>query len=634
MKEPSTKNRARPGPGLWRNIRPSLVLAYRASPRFFFALLGLNTATALLSTVNILLSSRLMGAVSQTFRGGESEAGLMPRILRLLAEIALTAASSQMLGGFAELVQGLYQKRASNYVQAIFVEKAASMDLASFENPAFLNQMQRASAEAVSRPGAIVQQIMQATTALVSVSSLAAGVVLWHPWLLPLVLISPLVRFGIGAQAAAEELRHRTLRMETDRRAQYLKGVLTDDGAAKELRIFGLRHFILTRLKDIWAKIYEADRRMARRRMRFRILAGVTTSLDKPLLFAYVVWQLLLHRITFGRFTFYIQALNALQTGFSAFGAALVQLQESHLFVGALFDFLALEPVAEAPRPPSAPVAVSPHPCVEFRNVSFRYPGTTRLVLEDVSFTIRPGEIVALAGHNGSGKTTIVKLLAGLYEPVSGQVLLDGVDTRRLEREQLRSYFSMTLQDFKVYQLSVSHNIGIGNVERIGDEAAIRAAAEEAGLDQVVAELENGYETILGRQFQRGHELSGGRRQLVALARALMRDSPIFVMDEPTAALDVRNEKKFFKLLLTKRGLQRRSVLLITHRMTAVRHAQRILLMEGGRLIEEGGHDELFARGGRYAELFKAQAEMHRKDWLEEEIMQWERERAPLPGKP
>lgn len=599
-------------------IKPSVLLVWRASPRFFLALLSITLFSSLVSPATILINSKLFGILALAIRKPEADSGLVREIMMLLVSLGVVTVLGQVLNGLGDAVQRLFQKRAANYVQGILVEKTAAMDLAFFEDPAFHDQMQKASSEAGSRPMMIVQQLMQVASSLTIIISLGSMVLLWHVWILPVILLSPLLLMRLSASIAAEEVNLIAKRIEIDRKAQYLKTVLTDDAPAKEVRLFSLRPFLLSRLRGLWAEIYNHELQLAKGKLLSRGVLGAILSLDRPLLIGYAVMQLLQRQITFGKFSLYTQSIFALQSGFRALATALAQLHESHLFAANLFRFLSLQPEVEAPRIEGAAKCISATPHIEFRNVSFRYPNTDSLVLNDVSFALRPGEVVALAGENGSGKTTIVKLLAGLYEPIAGQILLDGVDIVKLDREKLRSYFSMTLQDFRIYNFPVYENIGIGSLEFINNKTEIEAAARQTGLDKIVQALPHKYDTVLGRQFKRGHEFSGGRRQLVALSRALIRNAPILVMDEPTAALDVHNERHFFHLLLSKRRSSTQSVLLITHRMTAVRHAQRILVLESGKLVEEGAHDDLMARQGHYSKMFNAQVKMYGESWLNE----------------
>ena len=278
-------------------------------------------------------------------------------------------------------------------------------------------------------------------------------------------------------------------------------------------------------------------------------------------------------------------------------------LHEGNLYAKRLFGFLATEPVVEVSRGSAAEPAAGRPPRIVFEQVGFRYPGTDRMVLTDLDLSIEPGESVALVGNNGAGKSTVVKLLVGLYEPTAGRILLDGIDIASLDRSELRARLSVVFQDFVIYHFSAWDNVGFGRLDRLADRAAVEAVARQSGLDRVVRQLPDGYDTVLGRFWEKGHELSGGQRQLVALARALLRQAPVLVLDEPSSALDVRTERAFFERLLD--GEADRTTILISHRYSTVRRADRILVLADGRLVEQGSHDELMRLAGEYAEMYR-----------------------------
>lgn len=307
----------------------------------------------------------------------------------------------------------------------------------------------------------------------------------------------------------------------------------------------------------------------------------------------------------------YTQSIIQLHNGLYSLMATMAQFHENSLFVSNLFQFLAIEPEVETAvndKPASPPTT---RPTIEFRDVSFHYAGSKHKVLDRLNLTLHPGEAVALVGDNGAGKTTLVKLLAGLYKPTEGQILLDGLDTAVMDRAQLRACLSVIFQDYPIYHFSLHDNIAFGCVGKIDSVEAVHQAAVRTGLDRLVRDLPHGYDTVLGRWFERGHELSGGQRQMVALTRAVMRQAPIMILDEPTAALDVHAEREFFNRLLTEKQYQQQTILFISHRFSTVWQADRIVVLENGRIVEEGEHDVLMQRDGLYAEMFTTQAQMY-----------------------
>jgi ATP-binding cassette subfamily B protein len=324
---------------------------------------------------------------------------------------------------------------------------------------------------------------------------------------------------------------------------------------------------------------------------------------------------LLSHTLSFGQYSLYTQSASQLNTAFLSLMLGIAQLYEAQLFLSSLFDFLALEATVEKGGGQQNSVDDTPLvcPCLEFRDVTFRYPDTEQNTIDHLTFTLYPGEVMALVGKNGAGKTTFVKLLAGLYQPTQGQILLDGIDITALDRKALRAFLGILFQDYPVYNLSAAQNIGVGNIEQMENYQRIEEAARRSGFHQVVESFPEQYETILGRWIERGQELSGGQRQLAGLARALMRQAPILVLDEPTAALDPQNEWQFFQDLLTQRRINNQSIVFISHRFSSVRHADRILVLDGGKKIEEGTHQELMKRQGTYAEMFTLQAQLYKE---------------------
>ncbi len=604
-------------------------LVWRAHPRFFVCTLGMNMLTGLQPLANIYIRSSMLALLAVAVHGNTPVSLFFHKLLFLFGLMGALAILTMAITHLSGTIQGLYQTKVTNHVQGLIARKAASLDLAFFENPDFHNKMHNAANEAATRPLSIVQQLMDVVASLTTIIGLGAVVFLWHSWLIPLVLLPPILMLWLTSSMAPERVEMNLKRTETTRRAGYLRGLLTGERAAKEIRLFNLRDFLLSNLDFVCKEMYEQNRQHAKRRLLRRGSLAMALSLNQPMLVGYTAWQLLLHGISFRQFSLYTQSISYLQRDLKDLSDSIGRLYESNLFITNLFDFLAFQPQIEAPRPTGAAAGISPLPQIEFRHVSFCYPGTKQIALQDITFTIEPGVVTALVGGNGSGKSTVVKLMAGLYEPDAGEILLDGVDIKKLNRAELRDYFSIILQDFLIYNLSTYDNIGVGRVELINDHTRVESAAREAGLDEIVKALPYGYETILARNFKRGHELSGGQRQIVALARALLRNAPILVMDEPTAALDVHNESRFFRKLLGVRPAGKQSIVLISHRLTAVRHAQRILVLDKGRLVEEGDHQHLMALHARYAEMFNLQLQMYGEFWLEELA-----DKPPEPGGP
>ena len=599
-----------------RSICRLVPLVWRAAPGFFSLILGINLITGILPVGRIFVNAAMLALLADLVHGGTASGVLFHRLEWLLLLLAAFNIMGALLGQIDDTVDSLFQIRVSNYMQGIILEKAAMLDLEFFENPEFHNKLQNASSEAGTRPLAVVQQLLTVASSVATMVSMGVIVACWHPWLIPIIFIPPAVLFWMNSNLAAAAVEMKLRRTETARKAGYLSSMLSAPMPAKEIRLFGLSGFFLTNLRRLWDELYDEKWAHSKRKLALRSAFSGIMSLNQPLIVGYAAWQLIGHSITFRKFSLYTQAVFSLQSRLNGLAGAVGRLHEHNLFAAAVLEFLELMPKVEAPRVRTSQRPISRLPKIEFRNVTFRYPGTESQILRDVSFKIEPGEKIALVGENGAGKSTIVKLLGGLYEPDRGGIYLDDVNIRELGRAELRGQLSVILQDFVIYNLSARENIGVGNLDSMDREGDIERAARASGFHAVAEKLPDGYETVLARSFKRGHELSGGQRQLVALSRALLRSAPILVLDEPTAALDVSHERHFIGMLLRKQMTAPRSVLLVCHRLTAVRHAQKIIVLGGGCVVEQGSHEQLMASRGPYHDLFKLQLDMYGDSWL------------------
>jgi ATP-binding cassette, subfamily B, bacterial len=393
------------------------------------------------------------------------------------------------------------------------------------------------------------------------------------------------------------------------RMMNYLTTLLTTDNHHKESQLYTLGPFLIDRYRRLFEGYYAANRRLIIRRYLSGFLWGLLTTLTTSATYLYVAYRTVFGALTLGDLTLFTGAATSIQSNFQSLLSGLSSMYEHNLYLTTLFELLASEPAISAPAAP-LPLRRPFLEGIEFRDVSFTYPGTDAKALDRVSFTIQPGETVAIAGSNGAGKTTLVKLLARLYDPDEGAILIDGHDIREYDPNDLRREIGALFQDYATYQLTAGENIGLGQVERLEDMPAIQTAATRGGADGIIAGLPDQYGTILGRWFEAGQQLSGGQWQKIALARAFMRDAQILILDEPTAALDAQAEFELFTRL--KELTQGKTTIFISHRFSSIRLADRILVLENGLLIEHGTHQELLALNGRYAELFNLQAASYR----------------------
>ncbi|HXT35118.1 MAG TPA: ABC transporter ATP-binding protein [Chloroflexota bacterium] len=531
-------------------------------------------------------------------------------VVLALIQLAI-AAFSALLSTLTNISQQLMQERISMSVQLLIIERAATLDLAFFENPASYDNLQIAQREATSRSVQMVSQTFGLVRTLITFFSMIALLVGLSPWLALAALLSPVPSFISNARYSwwgyAIARRNSPIR----RKMTYLTTLLTTDTYAKEVKILTLGNFFIERFRGLAQQYYDDQKSIVSRRYLAGYAWSTLTTIASSGTYLYVAAQAVNGRLTLGDLTLYTQVANSVQSSFQSLLTGLSSMYENNLYLTSLFDLLKEEPKVVAPAHP-VPV---PNPLrgeIEFEHVSFKYAGTERYILRDVSFTIRPGETVALVGKNGAGKTTLIKLLTRLYDPTEGRILVDGYDIREFDPAEYRQQIAIMLQDYATYQLTARENIGLGRHEELANEPAIEEAAQRSGADEVVDKLPQHYNTMLGKWFDEGVNLSGGEWQKVALARAFMRDAPILILDEPTAALDAQAEFDLFgRLRALTTG---HTALYISHRFSTVRMADRILMLADGELIEHGTHEELMALGGQYAHLFNLQAAAYLSD--------------------
>lgn len=597
---------------------PLARLVWRAGPHLMLSSAGLAVLDGILPALNIVIVSALLQTlVNAGHPAGSSRGGASSHFVLLVVLLALVGLVSQVGQRLGEVTAQLHGIRIANRVQSLIADQAATVDLASFEDRAFQDDMRTVTNEARYRPGQMIQQLLASVTAVATLVSLSVILIVWHVWVVAALLAASAATLWVSTHFGSAQVDMIVGRAEAERSKFYLYNVVTTDQAAKEIRLFGLRDLLVGRFGRLIESLYRQDRRLALRQLAYSMPAGLVLACAQSGLIVFAAVQALHGGITVGQFNQYMLTILQLGGQLPALAVTLGSLHQDNLFAARLFAFLATRPRVEAPlalragwsgEPPASSVTAA-GPRIMFDHVCFTYPGTGREVLTDVSFEVRPGQSIALAGSNGSGKSTIVKLLAGLYEPTAGSVSLNGTDIRTLDKAALRSVLSVVFQDFIIYHFPARENIGLGRVSFLDDQERIAAAARLSGLDRVIAALPAGYDTVLGRFWDKGHELSGGQRQLVALARALLRDAPVLVLDEPSAALDARNEADFFHRLLDSPDTDRsRCVIFIAHRLSIARQADHILVLSQGRLVEQGSHQTLMSMEGSYADMFRLQS--------------------------
>lgn len=584
-----------------RHLPPFLRIVWRTDPRLTTLNLGLRILKALLPLAILYVGKLLLDAIVGLTSGEETSKDVLWSLV--LLEMGLVFASD-LLGRAIQLVDSLLGDLVSNQTSYELIRHAATLDLYQFENPEFYDKMERARRQTTGRTVLLSQMLTQAQDIL-SLISLGAGLLAFYPWLILVLFLAVLPSF-LG-ETYFNERTYSLVRSWTPERREldYLRFIGASDQTAKEVKVFGLASFIADRFRSIAQRYYLANRRLALRRASWGGALGLVSTAAYYGAYVLIIRHTLTGAITLGTLVFLSGSFDRMRGLLQGFMSRFSSIAEGSLYLQDLFDFFAIRPAITSPPSPR-PVPEIFRQGFRFEKVGFRYPGTDSWVLRDLTFDLKAGEKLALVGENGAGKTTLVKLLARLYDPTEGRILLDGHDLREYDPEMLRDKVGIIFQDFQRFSLSAAENIAIGSIRQAEEEARIRDAAVKSLADEVIRNLPGGYRQLLGRRFDQAVELSGGQWQKIALARAYMRDAQLLILDEPTSALDARAEHEVF--LRFSELVTGRSAILISHRFSTVRMADRILVLHQGRILEQGTHAQLLAADGLYAELFNLQA--------------------------
>ena len=599
-----------------RNLKPFLAQIWATSPTLTISTGLLRLARALLPVAMLYVGKLIIDEAVRlvaldtglTTLGEWYESGLLSPLMGLLALEFGLAVLSDALGRIVSLVDSLLSELFTNATSVRLMEHAATLDLEDFEDSELQDRLDRARRQTMGRMTLMSQLFGQAQD-VVTILSFAAGLIVYAPWLMLLLAVALIPAFLGEAHFNALNYSLNFSWTPERRELEYLRQTGASVETAKEVKIFGLHPFLIERFRELSWKFYWANRKLAIRRAGWGGVLTALGSLGYYVAYAYIAWRTVRGDFTIGDLTFLAgsflrlrQLLEGLLVGFS-------QVAGQALYLDDLFSFFEIEPEIVSPPDPR-PFPVPVREGFVFEDVGFRYPGAERWAVRHLSFTLKAGEVLALVGENGAGKTTLVKLLARLYDPDEGRILLDGHDLRSYDLEVLRSQIGVIFQDFVRYHLTAAENIAVGRIEARDDRGRIVDAARRALADEVIAKLPRGYDQVIGRRFRNGVDLSGGEWQKVAIARAYMRDSQLLILDEPTAALDARSEFGVFQRF--KELSAGKTAVLISHRFSSVRMADRILVLADGRVEAVGTHEELLAQRGRYAELFELQAAGYR----------------------
>jgi ATP-binding cassette subfamily B protein len=523
------------------------------------------------------------------------------------AEFGL-AVCAGLVGRLIDYLDTLLAGKYMNYISVRVMEHASSLDLIAYEDPVYYDRLERARVQAQDRLY-MIQAIGRLIQQVITTITLSVTIMLFSPWLLLLLIVGVIPAFVGETHFAflgyAKNFRQTPVRRQLD----YLRLLGGSKEGAKELKLFGLREFLTGRFKTLSDQVYDEDIALARRKFGAGSLLSMIGTAGYYTAYVYAVWRTVTGVFSFGTLTLLANAIREASSNLQQTFSTLSTIADQALFLTDLIAFFEMKPTIRS-KPNALPAPRPIREGFEFRNVSFRYPGSSRLVLNGLNFHLRPGERVALIGENGEGKTTIVKLLTRLYDPAEGEILLDGIDLRDYDLEDLYREIGVIFQDFMRYEMTVRENIAVGRIERMNDMDMLRQSAQKSMAVDVLGKLPRGFEQMLGRRFDGGVDLSGGEWQKVALARAYLRDAQVLILDEPTSALDARSEYEVFKRFAELTA--GKMALFISHRFSTVRMADRIVVLENGRIAEEGDHDTLTSLGGRYAEMFELQAASYR----------------------
>ena len=598
-----------------RNIPPFLREIWGTSKPLTAAAIGLRLVRAFLPIAMLYIGKLIIDEAVRLIDLGVAQdlqstwrSGTLDHLAWLLALEFGLAIGSDLLGRLTSYVDTVLSEQFTNATSIRLMEHAATLDLEDFEDADLQDKLDRARRQTMGRMNLMGQLFGQAQDAI-TVVSFAAGLLAYAPWLMVLLAVALIPAFVGESHFNALNYSLNFQWTPERRQLEYLRQMGASVETAKEVKIFNLNRFFIERFRTLSRKFFEANRRLAGKRAFWGTLLAALGTLGYYVAYGYIAWRTVRGDFTIGDLTFLAgsfrrlrQLLESLLTGFS-------QVASQALYLDDLYSFFEIVPeIASKPGAIAVPDPIRSG--FVFESVGFRYEGADRWALRGLSFELHAGEVLALVGENGAGKTTLVKLLARLYDPDEGRILLDGRDLKDYDLDDLRANIGVIFQDFVRYHLTAAENIGVGQIDAMDDMARIERAARKGMADEVVATLPRGYDQVVGRRFKDGVDLSGGQWQKIAIARAYMRDAQVMILDEPTAALDARSEFEVFERF--KELSDNKTAVLISHRFSSVRMADRILVLADGKVEASGTHEQLMAQGGRYAELFELQAAGYR----------------------
>lgn len=586
-----------------KNLPEFFKLIWQTSPGMFTANVILRILRAAIPVIMLYIGKLIIDEVVRLSEiSGEKELSYL--FLLIGAEFVL-AIISDAFNRATVLLDSLMGDKFSNETSARLMQHAGLLDLAQFEDADFYDKLERARRQTVRRT-ALMTQVLGQLQSLITIGFLAVGLIAFSPWLILLILIAVVPAF-LGESHFNERSYSLNNQWTPERRElDYFRYIGASDETAKEVKIFGLSGFLVNHFATLAGKYYQANKKISVARARWGSVFAAIGSAGYYGAYIIIILQTVNGKLSIGDLTFLSGSFMRLRSLLESVLNQFSSMAEGALYLRDFFDFFEMKPRIAA-QPKGLPVPRPIRQGFVFEDVGFHYPNTGQWAVRHLNFTLNAGEKLALVGENGAGKTTLIKLLSRLYDPSEGRILLDGIDLQEYNPEELRSEIGVIFQDFVRYQMKVATNIAVGKIEERHNYAKIDDAAYRGMADQVIQKLPQGYEQMIGRRFADGVNLSGGEWQKVAISRAYMRDAQMLVLDEPTAALDARAEYEVFHRFADL--TQGKTAVLISHRFSTVRMADRILVLENGQMLEIGTHEQLLIRGGKYAELFNLQAQ-------------------------
>jgi ATP-binding cassette subfamily B protein len=587
---------------------PALRLVWQSSPGWTIARIVLVVVQGIIPLILIYTSKLIIDTVTEGLALADKTEAFRQLIPFFIIAIVATLINS-LGNSLTELVSTAHSQKVTDFMQGIIHSKSLEADLEYYENAQYYNALQRAQQEAPYRPPQILNRLAQVGQNAISLVAMIGLLLSLHWGIIGVLLVAAIPTVLVRMKYSRVMYHWQRKRTEMERQSMYLGWMITNDQYAKEIRLFNIGSLFSQWYLKLRQKLYQERVAIVTKRSLAYFLAQAVSGILVFAVFVFITYQTIQGVLKLGDLVLYYQALQRGQNNLKLFLTNISGLYEDNLFLANLYEFLDLKPnLVDVEHPKNFPLPLQKK--IAFENVSFQYSNSNRQALQNINLTIKPGETIALVGENGSGKTTLIKLLCRLYDPTSGKITVDGIDLRLLKIDDLRRQISVMFQDYAKYHFTAEENIRLGNIEIPEKDSKIIAAARRSGADEVINGLPKKYNTILGKLFEQGEELSIGQWQKVALARAFLRESQVIVLDEPTSAMDPKAEYEVFKKF--RELIKEQAAILITHRLSTVRMADRIYVMDRGSIVESGTHEELIGLKGAYAHLFETQAKNYR----------------------